>query len=224
MSETVASESGERAAVIFVVDDDAAMRDAIEVLLKSTGFGTRSFASPEEFLRTYDAAQPGCLILDIRMPGMDGLELQSRLNSIKARIPIIFLTGYGEVPTTAKAFRQGAVDFLEKPFRESALLDAIGRALEVDRVHREIDGRQRALQTLMDGLTPREREVLDRVVDGKSTKTIAAELGVSNQAIDAHRQRLFRKAGVDNVAELVRLVITARGAQAAAARAVGGTS
>ena len=210
MAEDCTPDPGEPDPVVFIVDDDAAMRDALEELLKATGFGTRSFSTAGEFLRAYDTAQPGCLILDVRMPGMDGPALQARLVSSKVEIPIIFLTGYGEVPTTAKAFKLGAVDFLEKPFIESAMLDAIGRALEADRVNRDRRTRQRILQALLDALTPRERVVLDRLVAGITTKQIAAELGVSGQAIDAHRQRLFRKAGVDNVAELIRFVLTGR--------------
>jgi FixJ family two-component response regulator len=147
------------------------------------------------------------------MPGMDGLELQSRLSTDGWRIPIIFLTGYGEVPTTARAFKQGAVDFLEKPFHENALLEAIHRALELDRIERERHSKLRAFELFQNSLTPREREVLDHVVAGLTTKSIAADLGVSNQAIDAHRQRLFRKAGVDNVAALVRFVVSVRALQ-----------
>ncbi len=210
MDDVSLSVAGTAHPTVFIVDDDAAMRDALEVLLKSTGIGTRAFASADDFLDWYDGSQSGCLILDVRMPGMDGLELQSKLASNGSPIPVIFLTGYGEVPTTAKAFKQGAVDFLEKPFHERALLEAIRRAIEADRAGRERYSRIRGFEAFLNSLTRREREVLDRVVSGMTTKSISAELGVSNQAIDAHRQRLFRKAGVDNLAALVRLVVTAR--------------
>lgn len=210
MDDVSLSDAGEACPTVFIVDDDAAIRDALEVLLQSTGIGTRAFASPDDFLSWYDGSQCGCLILDVRMPGMNGLELQSKLASNGSPIPVIFLTGYGEVPTTAKAFKQGAVDFLEKPFHEHALLEAIRRALAADRAERERYGRIRSFEAFLNSLTRREREVLDRVVSGMTTKSIAGELGVSNQAIDAHRQRLFRKAGVDNVAALVQLVVTAR--------------
>ena len=140
MTETCSTDTGGSSPTVFIVDDDAAMRDALEVLLKSTGLRTQSFASADEFLRVYADHQPGCLILDVRMPDMDGLELQSKLVFNKAGIPVVFLTGYGEVPTTAQAFKLGAVDFLEKPVQENALLDAIRRALEVDRLNRAATG------------------------------------------------------------------------------------
>lgn len=210
MGETVSSNSGMPDPQIFIVDDDAAMRDALEVLLESAGMRTRSFSSADEFLQWYDGDQPGCLILDVRMPGMDGLEMQAKLVSDGAAIPIIFLTGYGEVPTVAKAFKWGAVDFLEKPFEEKVLLEAIERALQADRIGRERHTQLKAYQAFLDSLTPRERQIMDRVVSGMTVKAIAADLGVSNQGIGSHRKHLFRKAGVDNVAAFVRMVVNAR--------------
>jgi FixJ family two-component response regulator len=221
MSEVVTSNSAMADSVVFIVDDDAAMRDALEVLLKSTGLGTHSFSSADKFLKWYDGKQSGCLILDVRMPGLDGLELQAKLASDKAALPIIFLTGYGEVPTAAKAFKQGAVDFLEKPFQESALLDAIQRALQADRIRRERHARVKAYQAFLDSLSARERQVMDRVVSGMTVKSIAAELGVSKQAIDAQRRRLFRKSGVNNVAAFVQMVVSAQALLDGADTAIG---
>jgi len=196
--------------VVFIVDDDAAMRDALGVLLRTAGFKTQSFSSADEFLQVYSPSQPGCLILDVRMPGMDGLELQKQMVQAGEGIPIIFLSGHGEVPSTARAFKMGAIDFLQKPVEEEQLLDAISRALESDRTNRQRQSRTKAYESLMDALTPRERDVLNRIVSGMTTKQIAAEFRVSNQAVDAHRLRIFRKARVENVAALVRLVMEIR--------------
>ncbi len=196
--------------VVFIVDDDAAMRDALGVLLKTAGYKTQAFSSADEFLQAYNRSQPGCLILDVRMPGMDGLELQKQVIQNGGGIPIIFLSGHGEVPSTARAFKMGAIDFLQKPVEEAELLDAINRALESDKSHRRQRSRTEAYESLIDALTPRERDVLNCIVSGMTTKQIAAEFRVSNQAIDAHRLRIFRKAGVENVAALVRLVMEIR--------------
>jgi FixJ family two-component response regulator len=193
---------------VFLVDDDHAVRDALELLLDTAGFNTVSFASATEFLESYDASQPGCLVLDIRMPGMSGMELQDALLTETAGLPIIFLTGHGNVSMSAKAFRTGAVDFLEKPFDEAVLLERIREALGLDRDNRESMARHARASSRLAVLTPREREVMLLLVAGNTNKEIAARLDLSTRTIETHRGRVMEKTGVQSVAELVELAIS----------------
>ena len=193
---------------VFLVDDDHAMRDALGLLLDTAGFNTVSFSSATEFLERYDASQPGCLVLDIRMPGMSGMELQEALVEQTAGLPIIFLTGHGNVSMSAKAFRTGAIDFLEKPFDEAMLLERIHEALGIDKTNRESAARHAHASSRLSVLTPREREVMLLLVAGNTNKEIAAKLDLSTRTIETHRGRVMEKTGVQSVAELVELAIS----------------
>lgn len=193
---------------VFLVDDDHAVRDALELLLDTAGFNTVSFPSASEFLEHYTANQPGCLILDIRMPGMSGMELQEALVAKAVDLPIIFLTGHGNVRMSAKAFRTGAIDFLEKPFDEAVLLRRIHEALRLDRANRESAARQAMASNRLAELTPREREVMLLLVAGNANKEIAAKLDLSTRTVETHRGRIMEKTGVQSVTELVELAIS----------------
>ena len=193
---------------VFLVDDDHAVRDALGLLLDTAGFNTVSFSSATEFLERYDASQPGCLVLDIRMPGMSGMELQEALVEQTAGLPIIFLTGHGNVSMSAKAFRTGAIDFLEKPFDEAVLLERIHEALGIDKTNRESAARHAHASSRLSVLTPREREVMLLLVAGNTNKEIAAKLDLSTRTIETHRGRVMDKTGVQSVAELVELAIS----------------
>jgi len=197
----------ERTPVVFVVDDDDAVRSSLRLLLKSVGLAATALPTAQEFLSVYNPHQPGCLILDVRMPGMSGIELQQQLNLRGAMLPVIFITGHGDVPMAVDAMRQGAFDFLQKPFRDQDLLDRIQRALARDSANRaELRGRGE-LRRRLDSLTPREKEVLDLVVEGKSNKVVAADLGVSQRTVEIHRGRVMEKMHAGSLAQLVRMVM-----------------
>ena len=196
------------ASTVFVVDDDDAVRKTIRLLLESVQIPVEVFGGAEEFLAAYQRGRPGCLVADVRMPGMSGLELQDTLRARGIELPVIILTGHADVPMSVRALQHGAVDFIEKPYREQVLLDSIESALRRDREQRQISNRRDDIQERYDLLTPREREVLERVVAGDTTKQIAASFQISTQAIDAHRAKIMRKMQVTSVAELVRLVMT----------------
>jgi two-component system, LuxR family, response regulator FixJ len=198
----------ETPAVVYVVDDDAAVRDSLRFLLKSVGLPISPHISAQEFLAVY-AGQPGCLLLDIRMPGMSGLELQQRLNEIHAIVPIVFITGHGDVPMAVEAMQHGAVDFIQKPFRDQDLIDRINQALEKDRDNRAGLKERDAIRRRMQQLTPREREVLTLVTQGKANKVIAGDLNVSQRTVEIHRARVMEKMGASSLAHLVRMVIEA---------------
>jgi len=192
---------------VFVVDDDHAARSSLRMLLKSMGLTTQVYDCAASFLQAYDANQPGCLLLDVRMPGMSGLELQQQLNQHGERIPVIFLTGHGDVTMAVQAMQHGAFDFLLKPFQDQELLDRVQRALARDRSNRSqlklLDDAQQRLQSL----TPREREVLDLVVGGMPNKVMAYQLGISQRTIEIHRARVMEKMCVASLAELVRMMV-----------------
>jgi FixJ family two-component response regulator len=192
-------------AIVFVVDDDASVRRGLARLVRAAGLAVETFPSAGDFLARSLPDLPGCLVLDLHLPGVDGLELQELLSRSGRDLPVVFLTGYGDVPTTARAMKAGAVDFLEKPFRGDNLLDAIGRALERDRRQRAARAGRAAVQRRLDALTPREREVLALVVAGLINKQIAAELGTGEKTVKVHRGRVMEKMGAGSVAELVRL-------------------
>jgi len=195
--------------IVFVVDDDPSIGDAIRLLLRSVGIPSRTFLSANEFLEAYDPRQPGCLVLDVRMPGMSGLELQARLREMESTLPIIFVTAHGDVPMAVSAVRTGAMDFIQKPFRDQELLDKIQEALEADARVRSERQDLEGIQDRLDALTPREREVLDLVVAGKANKNIARALGISQRTVEIHRARVMEKMGVRSVSMLVQLVMRA---------------
>jgi FixJ family two-component response regulator len=190
---------------IVVIDDDASMRKALDNLLKSVGFEVELFASPQEFLQSGRPDRPGCIVLDVRFPGRSGLDMQRDLGEANARLPIIFITGYGDIPMSVRAMKAGAVEFLTKPFRDQDLLDAVGTALEEDRARRAGDMRLAELRGRFAMLTARERQVLSLVVAGRLNKQIAGELGVSEMTVKMHRRQVMRKMQAAGVAQLVRL-------------------
>jgi FixJ family two-component response regulator len=192
---------------IMVVDDDSGVRNAMRILLKSVGLESASYSSAQEFLSAYQPSQPGCLLLDIRMPGMSGLELQQQLNLRGAVIPVIFMTGHGDVPMAVEAMQHGAFDFLQKPFRDQDLLDRIQKAIAKDAQSRALLGEHARIRARLETLTTREREVLDLMTQGKQNKAIAQDLGVSPRTIEIHRARVMEKMEAHSVAELVRMML-----------------
>ena len=190
---------------VFIVDDDDEVRDSLEDLIDSVGYQTEKFASAAEFLAAFDPAKPGCLVLDIRMPGMSGLELQERLNEHGSALPIIFITGHGDVPMAVEAMRRGAADFIQKPFRDQDLLDRIREALKTDKERREQQEQHHKVADRVGKLTNREREVFDLVVTGKPNKVIAYELGVSQRTVEIHRARVMEKMQARSLADLVKM-------------------
>jgi FixJ family two-component response regulator len=192
-------------AMICVVDDDASMREALQRLLRSVGLQVTTFASAREFLDYRGADVPGCLVLDVRLPGLSGLDLQHELATAQLDLPIIFMTGYGDIPMTVQAMKAGAVEFLTKPFRDQDLLDAIQHALERDRVARAQRLELAELRGRFDALTPRERDVFGLVVTGLQNKQVAAALGTSAMTIKRHRAQVMHKMRVTSLAELVRI-------------------
>jgi FixJ family two-component response regulator len=192
---------------VFVVDDDEGVRNSLRFLLKSVGLSTRALASASEFLEEYQQNQPGCLVLDVRMPGMSGIELQQQLNLRGATIPVIFITGHGDIPMAVESMQHGAFDFLQKPFRDQDLIDRIQRALERDARNRTALTQHSKIRERFQSLTPREREVLVLMTRGKPNKVMAAELGVSQRTVEIHRARVMEKSGADSLAQLVRMVM-----------------
>ena len=194
---------------VFVVDDDRAMRDSLSWLLDSVGLRVRSYATAAEFLADHDPAQPGCLVLDVRMPGMSGLDLQAELARRGVELPTIVITGHAEVSMAVRAVKAGALDFIEKPFSDQLLLDRVRQALEIDLEVREVRRRREDALRRLATLTAREREVLDLVVAGKANKEIASALGVSPKTVEVHRAHVMSKMCVDSLAELIRLTLLA---------------
>lgn len=192
---------------VFVVDDDQAMRNSLKWLIESVGVQVESFASADEFLAQYQPGQAGCLVLDVRMPGMSGLDLQEYLVEKNIRIPVVIITGHGDVPMAVRAMKGGAVDFIEKPFNDEALLDAIRRAIAYEEQQRSQHTEHLQIQGRLAHLTPREHEVMEMVTEGKSNKEIANTLGVSAKTIEAHRARVMEKMQAGSLAELVRMVL-----------------
>ena len=192
-------------ALVFVVDDDAPMRESLKNLLRSVGLRVEAFASAQEFLHSPRPDVPGCLVLDVRLPGLSGLDLQKQMAEGDRHMPIIFITGHGDIPMTVQAMKAGAVEFLTKPFRDQELLDAVQHALERDRQAREQRAQSDALRRRYSALTPREREVLALVVAGLLNKQIAGQLGTSEAAVKVHRQHVMAKMAAGSLATLVRM-------------------
>jgi two-component system response regulator FixJ len=192
--------------LVYLVDDDEAVRDALGMLFRSVGLDYVAFASALDFLERYDPARHSCLVADIRMPGLSGLELQQRLNEQRAEIPIIFITGHGDVPMAVAAMKSGAADFLQKPFRDQDLIDRIHKALAADAERRKSRAEVDEIRRRIALLTPRETEVMRRVVRGQANKVIAMDLGVSQRTVELHRARVMRKLRMRSVAELVHAI------------------
>ncbi len=193
--------------IIFIVDDDETVRDSLGLLMKSVALTSRLFASAGDFLAEYDPDCPGCLILDIRMPGMSGIELQQQLIDMRSTLPIIFITGHGDIPTAVEAMQRGAADFIAKTFRDNELLDCIYKALEDDRKNRDMLVEREEVEIRIQKLTPREKQVLELVVQGKANKVIAGDLVVSKRTVEIHRARVMEKMQSRSVAQLVRMVM-----------------
>ena len=195
--------------IVFVVDDDRAMRESLSWLLDSVGLRVRSYATAADFLAEHDPAQPGCLVLDVRMPGMSGLDLQAELARRGVELPTIVITGHAEVSMAVRAVKAGAIDFIEKPFSDQLLLDRVRQALEIDLEAREVRRRREHARRRLATLTAREREVLNLVVAGKANKEIASALGVSPKTVEVHRAHVMSKMCVDSLAELIRVTFLA---------------
>lgn len=195
------------APTIYIVDDDEGVRNSVKFLLKCVALTSHTLASANEFLDTYNPEHPGCLVLDVRMPGMSGLELQQQLNLRGAIIPVIFITGHGDIPMAVEAMQHGAFDFLQKPFRDQDLIDRIQRALERDARNRAALAEHERIRASFNSLTPREREVLALMIRGKPNKVMAAELGVSQRTVEIHRARVMEKTGAESLAQLVRMAM-----------------
>jgi len=191
--------------VVFVVDDDSSVREAIKSLIRSVGLRVETFGTAQEFLRSTRPDAPACVVLDVRLPGLSGLDLQHELTTHGINLPIIFITGHGDIPMSVRAMKAGALEFLTKPFRDQDLLDAIQQALERDRSARQQRSESAELRERLDSLTSREREVMGLVVSGLLNKQIAGELGTSEVTIKIHRSQVMKKMGAGSLAELVRM-------------------
>ena len=190
---------------VFVVDDDDAVRDSLSDLLDSVGLEVATYPSAHAFLVSYDDTRRGCLVLDIRMPGMSGLDLQERLIERGSALPIVFITGHGDVPMAVEAMKRGAVDFIQKPFRDQELLDRVNLALEQNRRRRDADETKQDIAQRVATLTRREREVMDMVIQGQANKVIAIDLGLSQRTVEVHRAHVMDKMRARTLAELVRM-------------------
>jgi RNA polymerase sigma factor (sigma-70 family) len=192
---------------VFVVDDDAAVRESLKTLMQSVKLNVQTFSCGQDFLDDYSPQQPGCVVLDVRMPGMSGLELQEQLQRRNIHIPAIIITGHGDVPVAVSAMKSGAMDFLQKPFSQQMLLERVQEALARDAEQREESVRQEDIRSRIDSLTPQEQRVMDLVVAGKSNKQVALQLGISKKTVETHRAHVMKKMKVDSLAELVTTAI-----------------
>jgi FixJ family two-component response regulator len=190
---------------VYIVDDDEGMLSALSLLLGTVNYRTKTYASPKEFLQHFTVDTPGCLVLDIRMPGMSGLELLQQLNLKGSLLPVIFITGHGDVAMAVQAMKAGAFEFVQKPFRDQDLLDRINHALAEDRNNRSAIAERADVQQRLQSLTPREREVMAMVVEGAANKVIAIDLGLSERTIEIHRAKVMEKMGARSLAQLVKI-------------------
>lgn len=197
-------------AKVFIVDDDEAMRDSLKWLLESRGLKVELYPSGEEFLHAFSGGLRGCLVLDVRMPGMNGIDLYTRLKARASTLPVIFITGHGDVPMAVSALKKGAADFIEKPFNDQDMVKLIESCLKQDRAAAAKRAEKASLVQSLEKLTQREREVLELIVDGKLNKQIADDLGISIKTVEVHRSRVMEKMGASSVAELVQLVLKLR--------------
>ncbi|MDI9245992.1 response regulator FixJ [Marinobacter sp. CHS3-4] len=195
---------------VYVVEDDEAVRDSLELLLKSDGKPVKTYDNANAFLKDYSDDMAGCIVLDIRMPGMDGMELQKKLNDKHSILPIIFVTGHGDVPMAVDAMKEGAVDFIQKPYREEALLEKIEAALQQDIEQRKTLGEKQEILRRVKSLTPREHEIMDRMIEGQANKVIAIELEISQRTVEIHRSRVMHKMGTHSLAHLVRMILSVK--------------
>lgn len=194
--------------IVYVVDDDEAMVESLSWMIESVGLKPKVFSRAQDFLDEYNPTQPGCLLLDVRMPGMSGPELQLKLNALGATLPIIFISGHGDVPLAVRVMKAGAVDFLTKPFNDQVLLESINKALRSDKANREKQQENAQAEAKFALLSPREVQVLQGIVSGKQNKVISAELNISLKTVEAHRSSVMKKMSVKSVPELVKLVLT----------------
>jgi FixJ family two-component response regulator len=197
----------EKPPAVIIVDDDEAVRSSLRFVFKSVGLAATAYPSAQAFLAVYDPDQPGCLVLDVRMPGMSGLALQEQLNLKGAMIPVIFISGHGDIPMAVEAIQHGAFDFLQKPFRDQDLIDRVQRALAKDESNRSALKERSRIRERFDSLTPRERDVLALMTTGKANKIMAAELGLSQRTIEIHRSHVMEKTGASSLAQLVRMAM-----------------
>ncbi len=196
----------EQPATVFIVDDDDAIRDSMSMLMETIGLNTQSFASAQEFLDSFDVDKPGCLVLDIRMPGMSGLELQQELVRKNSMLPIVFVTGHGDIPMAVQAIQNGAADFIQKPFRDQDLLDRVNQALKSCHEVHNSQQQSQSVKAHIHNLTPREHQIMEMIVEGKANKVIAIDLGLSQRTIEAHRKNVMQKLEARSLADLVRIV------------------
>lgn len=194
--------------IIFIIDDDEQVRNALILLMESVGLAVESYASAQDFLNNFDVTKAGCIILDVRMPGMSGLDLQARLTAEKIHPPIIIITGHGDVPMAVRAVTAGAVDFIEKPFNNQSMLDSVHKAIEVDAVQRGESSRLQDIETHYNTLTPREKEVLLSVIEGKRNKVIAYDMNISQSTVEAHRSKVMDKMSAGSLSDLMRMAIS----------------
>ena len=193
---------------IFIVDDDEQVRNALSLLMESVGLHVEKFSTAQSYLDAFDSSKAGCLILDVRMPGMSGLDLQARLTAEKIHPPIIIITGHGDVPMAVKAVSAGAIDFIEKPFNNQSMLDSVHRAIELDAVQRGESSRLEDIEEHYNSLTPREKEVLLSVIEGKRNKVIAYDLNISQSTVEAHRSKVMDKMSASSLSNLMRMAIS----------------
>ncbi len=205
MSSAAMSSEASQRAIVHVVDDDPSMRGALEGLFESVGLETRSYGSAGEFLAIRLADNPGCVVIDIRLPDMNGLDFQSQLTTLGVRLPVVMMTGYGDIPMSVRAMKHGAVDFLTKPFHDQDMLDAVMAAIERDRQRRAVDGDVSQIRERFETLSPREQQVMRLVTAGKMNKQIAGDLGISEITVKIHRGAAMRKMGARTLADLVRM-------------------
>ncbi len=190
---------------VYVIDNDPAVRDGLRILIRSVGLNVETYASAREFLDAFEPAQPGCCVLDVRMPGMSGLELQELLHQRNIKIPIIMISGHGDISMAVETVKKGAMDFIEKPFREQVLLDRIQKAVLKDQKNRREQNEQDEITSCLENLTAREHQVIDRVVDGKANKVIAFDLDIKQKTVEFHRARVMQKMKAESIAELVKM-------------------